>query len=591
VRECQAGIRTKLEEVTQPMRMLVLQTGEFEDFIAAAQAGARRYAPAELVALVKAADLSRAEAAGLFAAVHPLPGASREMADLGLWNTPIDLCLVPFDDAWGIYHFNARRIPITQRVQTIVSCNRRGRLREYSRREWIVSTVMICIGVRAVHAPLAWAWTLMPRRSLDMAALCILAAVALPLGWLKARNLHPFSRSVARRLPTGRRRVLFFIPTMGLGGTQRQLLTALKHLDRTQWDPELVMLDDPDKFFEPAVRELGVPVTYLNDRRRGYWMLPVTWRLFRHLRSRPCNVLHGWLHQAAAWAAIAGTLAGIPTIIGSLRSERPARMPWFFSRWQRGLDILTAPMQTWLIANSNAVRLEHRRWAFVPDRKLRTIYNGIDVNGASSPDGVQRSRLRADLHLPSGAPCIGMIGRLSPEKDHGTFLRAAQLIRAKQPEARFLIVGSGPVRAAIESEIRRMGLDDRVMVLGDRKDVPALLGLMEVLVLTSTTEGFPNVLLEAAAAGTPVVTTAAGGAVEVVLDGKSGFVVPCEAAAAVAERVIMLLDDPALRKRLGEASRERVRTCFSAERMTAALEACYRGEPPVAETAAGRPGG
>jgi glycosyltransferase involved in cell wall biosynthesis len=575
------GANAGREGATQPMRMLVIQSGEFEDVLAAAQAGARRYSPAELVALVKAPDAPRAGAAGLFTAVHPLPDAPGDVVGMDLWKTPFDLCLVPFDDALGIYHFTARRIPISQDIRTIVSCNRRGRLREYGRLGWLVNTAVICLGLRALHAPLAWAWKLMPRRGLDMAALHVLALAALPLGWLKARHAHPLDRAVARRLSQGRRRVSFLIPTMGLGGAQRQLLAVLKHLDRTQWEPELLMLDDPDKFFDPEVRELGVPITYLNDRRRGYWMLPVTWRIFRHLRGRPCHVLHGWLHYAAAWGAIAGTLAGIPVIVGSLRSERPARMPWFFSRWQRGLDILTAPLQTCLIANSDAVRREHRQWAFVPDRKFRTIYNGIGVNGVPAADGVQRARLRTELRLPPEAPCIGTIGRLSPEKDHVTFLRAARLILAGKPEARFLIAGSGPLRAAVESEVARLGLDGRVLLLGDRKDVRELLGLMDVFVLTSTTEGLPNTLLEAAAAGVPAVTTAAGGAVEVVVDGETGFVVPCGDADAVAGRVLLLLDDPALRKQCAEAGRERMRACFSVERMVAAVERCYRGEPAL----------
>src|SRR5207249_119758 len=116
-------------------------------------------------------------------------------------------------------------------------------------------------------------------------------------------------------------------------------------------------------------------------------------------------------------------------------------------------------------------------------------------------------------------------------------LEAARLISRTRPDARFLIVGEGPMRSGIESEIVREGISNRVHVLGMRKDAQRLIQVLDVLVLTSTSEGLPNVLLEAAVAGTPVVTTAAGGAAEVVLDGETGFVVRVGDAGSIARRV------------------------------------------------------
>jgi glycosyltransferase involved in cell wall biosynthesis len=412
------------------------------------------------------------------------------------------------------------------------------------------------------------------KRRLDMVGLFSLGLIALVAGGLKFLRLHPFGLLMARRLPIARRRVVLFIPSLGLGGAQRQLVSFLKHLDRDRWDPELVTLDMPDKFFEPEIRALAVPITYLNSHP-DFWMVAVVWRLFRHVAAGPCHVLHCWMHYAAAFGAVAGGLAGIPTIIGSLRSQRTSRMPWSNSRWQRGIDVLTAPLNTFLIANSHAVREDNRRWACIPEHKLLTIYNGIDPDEVAVLDGDGKGKLRSELELPMNAPLVGIVGRLYPEKDHATFLQAARLIGRTRPDVHFVIVGEGRLRRWIEEEIHRLGLATRTCMLGERRDAQAIIQLLDVLVLTSISEGLPNVLLEAAVVGTPVVTTAAGGSSEVVLDGTTGLVVPCGNAEAIARGVLRLLDDPALRKRLADAARERATESFSAGRAAAAILDCY----------------
>ncbi len=555
------------------MRIILLQSCRFSHFLSAAQAVATRYPGAMLIGCVRDTDLLRARATGLFAELLPLAMDGSVLAPPVGERQSVDLCVVPFESRLGVYHWTYRRMPMTFRVPLIASYNGRGRLRVWNRKTWMVNSLLICVGVRAVHRPALWAW-LHLRRWLDVAGLFGLAVIANVLRGLTTLGLYPVRRAVAKRLPTGRQRLVLFIPSLGMGGAQRQLVTFLEYLDRSRWEPEVVILNLPDKFFDSAVRGLGVPVTALNSHYE-FWMIGVTWRLMRHLYAKPCHVLHCWMHYAMMIGSIAGTLAGTPTVIGSVRSERPGRFPWWYPKWQRSIDMLTVPLQTTIIANSRRVREENRQWAFIPERKLRTIYNGVPIVQANPRDAAQQQRLRAELGLPAHAPLVGIVGRLCPEKDHGTFLRAAFRIAQIRPDARFLLIGDGEMRDELERSVERLGLSGHAILLGKRTDVMGLIQLMDVLVMSSTTEGFPNVLLEAAVANTPVVTTAAGGAVEVVQDGQTGFIVPVGDAGAMATRVLELLREPALAKAIAEAALDRVRRCFSADRMASEIQTCY----------------
>src|SRR6266540_275610 len=143
-----------------------------------------------------------------------------------------------------------------------------------------INSLFICKGIPAIHRPALVAWFYVTR-GLDVIALFSLAGLALVLHGLRTLATHLFDQRAAAELPTDRRRVVLFIPNLGVGGTQKQLVTFLQHLDRDRWDVELVMLDLPDKFFDPDVRALGIPITYLN-RHREFWRAGVVWRLMRH---------------------------------------------------------------------------------------------------------------------------------------------------------------------------------------------------------------------------------------------------------------------------------------------------------------------
>ena len=171
---------------------------------------------------------------------------------------------------------------------------------------------------------------------------------------------------------------------------------------------------------------------------------------------------------------------------------------------------------------------------------------------------------------------MGIVGRLSPVKDHRTFLRAAVRISTESPDATFVVAGDGPERAALQLEARAL-LGDRIRFLGWVNDIPTLYAACDVVALTSRTEGTPVALIEAAAAGIPVVATDVGGVAEVVRDGSTGYTVPAGDDAAVAAAILSLLQDPVRARDMGEAGAAHVRGRFSRERMADDLRRALYG--------------
>jgi glycosyltransferase involved in cell wall biosynthesis len=200
-----------------------------------------------------------------------------------------------------------------------------------------------------------------------------------------------------------------------------------------------------------------------------------------------------------------------------------------------------------------------------PARKVRVIPNGVDVRRfrPRTPD----ESLRRRLAIPRGVPVAAIVAALRPEKNHELFLQAAASIRRHLPDARFLVVGDGPQRAKLEDLARQLSLHGSVRFLGTRSDVPELLALADVLVLSSRMEANPVSVLEAMACAKPVVATAVGSVPGSVLDGRTGYLVPPANAEELAARVVDLLANPDRAAAFGRAGRQRVVAQASSERM------------------------
>ena len=255
------------------------------------------------------------------------------------------------------------------------------------------------------------------------------------------------------------------------------------------------------------------------------------------IRQSPDAVIHTHNAMAHYYAVLASL--GLPvkcrinTRHGMGGRTRSGRQEWLYRQSLRGTD--------YAVAVCEAARQRFAADGMHPRRALLSVPNGIRLERFRPADDVARQLLVAELGLPTGSRIIGTVGRLQPVKDHALLLRAFAKVRVQVPEAALVIVGDGPLRAALEAQAEQAGLSDAVRFMGDRHDVPRLLTGMEVFALTSTSEGYSVALLEACASSLPIVATDVGGNREIVRHGINGRLVPSGDTAAIATALIALL--------------------------------------------------
>jgi glycosyltransferase involved in cell wall biosynthesis len=201
------------------------------------------------------------------------------------------------------------------------------------------------------------------------------------------------------------------------------------------------------------------------------------------------------------------------------------------------------------------------------------IYNGIELNEFRKQ--ADRRQICSELGLDPDGKLVGMIGRLDEQKNPLDLIRTAALVVKANSGVQFLIAGDGPLRPECEEAISSLDLEDKVFLLGYRSDVPELLSILDLTVMSSLWEGLPIAFLEAMAAGKPIVANDVDGARDVVVDGETGFLVPPHEPARMAEQLLRLLGDETLCGEMGQLARERS-NYFSIERMTRSLESLYR---------------
>lgn len=362
--------------------------------------------------------------------------------------------------------------------------------------------------------------------------------------------------------------VLHLIKGLGRGGAENLLLATAEERPR-QHDVQYsfaYFLTWKDALAAP-IRETGAAVRCLRARSAGgiIGRIPA---LAAHLRQRRIDLVHCHLPLAGVAGRLAGALARVPVVYTEHNlMER-------YHGLTRRANLWTWGLQRAVVAVSAEVAGSIVRHA--GDRvPVRVVRNGIPVERMlRDEEGARRLRMR--LGISPEAPVVGQIAVFRRQKRLDLWLRAAALIRELRPEARFLLVGDGPLRRDVENLARELELADALFLPGLQEDVKPFLSAMDLLMFSSDFEGLPLVLLEAMALALPVVATEVGGIPEAVVPGGTGLLVAPGDPAALAAAAHELLVDGARRSTMGAAARERAGDLFGTDRMLDELEGLYR---------------
>jgi glycosyltransferase involved in cell wall biosynthesis len=359
-------------------------------------------------------------------------------------------------------------------------------------------------------------------------------------------RLRPFSSPTPTARPA---RLVFLLQDLKFGGTQRQALELARLLDPARFQVEIWLLAAGEEL-APAARRHGIPVLRLGRQERvGPAALA---RLGRRLQTHPPDALLPLTVVPNIWGRVLGRLARVPLIVGNCRGGGAPRRQHEAWLW---------PLAHHILCNSQAVKSVLRERCRVPEDRLTVIPNGVDTDYFQPAAGPE-----------AGPPRVLSVARMVPDKDHQTLLQAFRLTVREHPEAELWLVGDGPRLAEVRESARQLLPGARVKFLAPREDLRPLLAQASLLALSSKTEALPNVVLEAMAAGLPVVATRVGGVPELVVPGLTGWLVASGDALGLAAALSQVLGDPDTRQAMGRAGRRRAEKEFSLKTMTQQYE-------------------
>jgi glycosyltransferase involved in cell wall biosynthesis len=363
-------------------------------------------------------------------------------------------------------------------------------------------------------------------------------------------------------------RVLLLSTSMGMGGADKQLLSAAQEL-RSRGHHILIVSLTPLGPMGLEARSLGLATESL-EMRRGIPDPRGLIQLIRLVRAWKPDVVHSHMVHANLMARALRLLVRVPALVSTIHSlHEGGRLRMAVYRLTNGLvDQMT------IVSEAAGDRFVGE--GIIPRKLLRVVPNGVDINLFQHVPAGTRESVREKIAL--GRQFVWLaVGRFDPPKDYPNMLRAFALVRQQIAEAVLLLVGRGALQEETEALARDLGVSESVRFLGVRSEVPEIMSAADGYVMSSAWEGMPVVLLEAAAAGLPIVATSVGGIHEVVHDQESGFLVPPRNPEALGQAMLRMIGlSEAQRRSMGERGREHVRAHYGLTRMVEKWEDIYR---------------
>jgi glycosyltransferase involved in cell wall biosynthesis len=356
------------------------------------------------------------------------------------------------------------------------------------------------------------------------------------------------------------------------------MLSLAERLPRDRFEVEFLPLSGSGVYDERA-RAAGLRIRTVGEAPVPNGRLPARlWhraskalRYAGAVRAGNYDIVDAWLYPADVLAAVMRPITRTSVVISGRRNVDPQL---FFGPLERTVESLVGRLTDVVVANSAAVAANAIDVHGVSPEKIRIIRNGVVVRPPVTP--VERLARRRSLGIDDvDEVVIGCVANYSPVKRHDLLIEAFASLQNQGRALRLVLVGEGRLRPALENQIRELGLEGRVRLHGSELDPEPLYGAFDIVVQASSREGLPNALLEAGGAARAIVATAAGGSGEIVVDGRTGLLIPVEDRAALVSALHRLISDPDLRERLGNEAREHVTATFGMDRFVEEFSSLY----------------
>lgn len=372
--------------------------------------------------------------------------------------------------------------------------------------------------------------------------------------------------------------IVWIIDALGMGGAERLMEPYLKYLNKDQFLLRVCTLQEKEgNPMANHIRKLDIPVDMVPIRRlRDPKAIPV---LVRYLRRHEVDIVHTQLEFSNTLATLAARWQSIPTICTLHTFDRPVVGSKSFWRIRLMWWVLDHYCQR-IIAVSEGLRQYYLHQAgFAPD-KIVTLYNGINVENFANTTPNTRQALRSHWQIHEDTQLILTIAVLRPPKGIQHMLAALPLILAEQPNTRYIIVGDGEHKQALEALVSELNISDNVIFAGMRQDIPQILAAADLFVLPTLDDALPTVLIEAMAAQKPIVASEVGGVPELVEDGRNGLLVTPANPEALAAACLKLMNNQVLAKTMGIEGGNIAQDKFDIQKQVAALSEIYEGLLP-----------